>query len=397
MNPLIQNPAKGGQAKSKIQNPLVLLSYSLLTLLLTHPLLFNLNRAVPNDIGDPLLNVWILAWDSHALLTDPLNLFNANIFQPLPNTLAYSEHLISSALLILPLQLFVAEPVVAYNLSLLLTFPLAGFGMYLLTLRWTGRREAAFIGGLIFAFAPYRFAAIAHLQLLTCHWLPFALLFLDKLMAPTSKSARKHQLALALFLTLQLLASWYLAVYTGLILGLYLLIGVMVRRISLRGMSRLMLPGGLTLLLILPFAWPYLSLLDELRQARPLNLALSLAARPTDFLAAAPFNRLAGPLTESFRSRPGFTEENTLFVGLVAPLLVGLAVFAIFRKQNRSSGGCGRSPTAPGVARWGHRPQPRERSPKCTLDASFVYERLPKWPTEPAAEQPTPERAYSPR
>ncbi|MCB0154085.1 MAG: hypothetical protein KDF65_04745, partial [Anaerolineae bacterium] len=117
----MKNSAPAPQTPSRIFFPLLL--YLLLTLLFSQPLLFNLNRAVPNDIGDPLLNTWILAWDSHALLTDPLNLFNANIFQPLPNPLAYSEHLLSTALLILPLQLVTAEPVVAYNLSLLLTFP----------------------------------------------------------------------------------------------------------------------------------------------------------------------------------------------------------------------------------------------------------------------------------
>ena len=93
---------------------LILAIYSLLTLLLTYPLIVNLTTAVPNDIGDPLLNTWILAWDTHALLTDPLNLFNANIFHPLPNTLAYSEHLISTALLALPLQLFFGEPILTY-------------------------------------------------------------------------------------------------------------------------------------------------------------------------------------------------------------------------------------------------------------------------------------------
>jgi len=116
----------------------IFLFYSLLTLILTHPLIFNLASAVPNDIGDPLLNTWILAWDIHALLANPLNLFQANIFYPLPNTLAYSEHLFSSALLAAPLQLITGEPVVTYNVSLLLTFPLAAFGMYLLAKHLTG-------------------------------------------------------------------------------------------------------------------------------------------------------------------------------------------------------------------------------------------------------------------
>jgi len=323
----------------------ILLFYSLLTLILTHPLSLNLNRAVPSDIGDPLLNTWILAWDTHALLTAPLNLFDANIFHPLPNTLAYSEHLFSTALLALPLQLISAEPVVAYNLSLLATFPLAAFGTYLLLLRWTGCRNAAFVGGLIFGFTPYRLAAIAHLQLLTFQWLPFALLFLDKIITGQRQTLR-HHLALAIFALLQILASWYLAIYTGLILGIYLLVALLARgstRSRLVSLSQTLLAAGL---LVLPFVLPYLALIDDLQQARPLSLALSLAAAPTDFMAAAPFNTLFGPLTGSFRTRPGFTEENMLFVGLVGPLLAFLAIIT-WPIKNRGHNGIRKTQYAP--------------------------------------------------
>ncbi|HEX9925068.1 MAG TPA: hypothetical protein VGD99_20600, partial [Anaerolineae bacterium] len=322
----------------------ILIIYTVLTLGLTYPLLFNLTRSVPNDIGDPLLNTWILAWDSQALLTDPLDLFQANIFYPLPNTLAYSEHLLSTAVLVLPLQLIFGEPVLAYNLSLLATFPLAALGMYLLALHWTGRRSAAFVAGLVFAFNPYRFAAIAHLQLLTFQWLPFGLVLLDlALKGRDTGSNRKRPVVIrtsyflgaGIFLVLQLLASWYLALYTGLILGIYLFASFFSGRFD-----RSRLPGLVSTLLIsgllaLPLGLPYLALVDELRQARPLSLAISLAAAPSDFLAAAPFNQLFGPLTKSFRQRPNFTEEHMLFSGIVAPLLGLVGLIAVVRSHIR--------------------------------------------------------------
>ena len=312
-------------------NLIVLVIYTGLSLILTYPLIFHLTTTVPNDIGDPLLNAWILAWDSHAWLTDPLNLFEANIFHPLPNTLAYSEHLFSTALLILPLQLIFDEPILAYNLSLLLAFPLAGFGMYILTLRWTGHRGAAFIGGLIFAFTPYRFAAIAHLQLLTFHWLPFALFYLDRLLpypGPKTSTLPAFQppslptsLGFTLFFSLQILASWYLALYASFIIILYLGIKLIARQLKPSQFPPLILSFLIAALFILPLIWPYLSLLEALRQARPLSLALSLAATPLDFLAAAPFNWMFGLLTAPLRARPAFTEENILFVGIFGPLL----------------------------------------------------------------------------
>lgn len=315
------------------RHPAVVLAlYTLLALVFTYPLAFNLAAAVPNDIGDPLLNTWILAWVNHALLTNPANLFNANIFYPLPGTLAYSEHLFSTALVAMPVRLITTEPIVAYNFSLLLSFPLAAFGMYLLALRWTRRRDAAFIAGLIFGFAPYRFAAIAHLQLLTFQWLPFALLWLDRLMARGQPASRGRAALLAvLFMALQTLASWYLALYTALAAGLYVAARFLTgpqRRTQLTG------PAGVALAVMLitgPFILPYLALISNLRQARPLSMALSLAAAPTDFAAAATFNRIFGPITAVLRQRPGFTEENTLFVGLAAPLLAA-ASLAVWRR-----------------------------------------------------------------
>src|SRR5439155_5274752 len=71
---------------------------------LTWPLAANLPTAV-SDLGDPLLNAWILDWDCYALTHQPPHLFGAPIFYPAKYPLAYSEHLVGVALLILPFWL----------------------------------------------------------------------------------------------------------------------------------------------------------------------------------------------------------------------------------------------------------------------------------------------------
>ena len=315
-----------------------LVLYALVALVITYPLVRHLAEAVPGDIGDPLLNTWIIAWDAHSTLTDPLGLFQANIFFPLPNTLAFSEHLFSTAALILPLGQVSGQPVVAYNLSLLLSFPLAGLGMYLLVLRWTQRRGAAFLAGLAYACTPYRLTAIAHLQLLTVQWLPYSLLALDRLLdsriARPKTQIAKYWTLFVLFTTLQVLASWYLAVFSALVLGLYTL-GWLLARLGPGSRSAIMpalgrlVAGALVVTgLTLPFALPYLEVLPQLQAARPASLAASFAAQPGDFLVAPSYLRVSGPLTRGLVERTGFTEENQLFPGVVAPLLalVGLAL-----------------------------------------------------------------------
>ena len=61
---------------------LVFLSYALLALVLTWPLALGLGSDVPGDLGDSLLNMWILGWGAaHVprLLTGSISCTNAAI------------------------------------------------------------------------------------------------------------------------------------------------------------------------------------------------------------------------------------------------------------------------------------------------------------------------------
>lgn len=307
-----------------------------LTLLATYPGWLQPAEMVPGDIGDPLLNTWTLAWDAHALLVQPGRFFDANIFFPLSNTLAYSEHLFSSAILVFPLSALTRQPVLVYNVSLLLSFPMCGLGMYWLVLRWTRCRLAAFVAGVAFAFAPYRLAAIAHLQLLTLQWLPLTILGLDGLLTASGRRRHRWTFLFAVFLGLQVLASWYLAVFSGLIVAVYMLswfvaaptgLGKTRPRSPGRPIIRLILALFLVALCCLPFALPYLPAMPELLATRPPEMAASLSAFPADYLATSSSARLLGPVTEIFRRRPNFTQENTLYAGAITVTLalVGLA------------------------------------------------------------------------
>ena len=72
-----------------------------------------------NDVADTVLHEWILAWVAHQLVTDPLRLFDANIFHPEPNTLAYSDHLIVQSLMGAPLAWLGGSPVLVHNIVLI--------------------------------------------------------------------------------------------------------------------------------------------------------------------------------------------------------------------------------------------------------------------------------------
>ncbi len=106
----------------------ILVGFLGLAAVMTWPLAWQMDRAVVQPAEDPQLNSWILAWDAHALLTEPARLFEGNIFYPYPYALAYSEHLLASAVLGLPFQLLWNNPVAVHNVLVLVSLALSGFG-----------------------------------------------------------------------------------------------------------------------------------------------------------------------------------------------------------------------------------------------------------------------------
>jgi hypothetical protein len=163
--------------------------FVLLSLWVTWPLVLHLDEALPGDLGDPLLNTWILGWDADRLRHGLAGLWNAPIFFPYRNTLAFSEHLLGIGVPVAPIVWLTGRPFVAYNVAFVASFALAAIGMWRLARRLTAREDAAILAGAIFAFAPARLAQIGHLQVLMSGWMPLALLGLHRYFETGSRLA----------------------------------------------------------------------------------------------------------------------------------------------------------------------------------------------------------------
>ena len=106
--------------------------YAVLTVLLTYPLSVAAWRTLPADDPDGHYFMWALSWSAHALLHQPLAIFDANIFYPNRYTLAYSDNLIGSAFFSAPVIWLTDNPVLAVNVVSLLSSMLCGLGGYVL-------------------------------------------------------------------------------------------------------------------------------------------------------------------------------------------------------------------------------------------------------------------------
>lgn len=153
--------------------------YGVLTLFVTYPLAFAAGSLLSRPIDDPLLNTWILWWNTQAW---PLTAawWNAPMFYPSGGAMAFSELLIGLLPITAPLQWLSGNPVIAYNAAVLLSFPLCALAAHALALELTGRHDAALLAGLAFGFSPYRANEIGHLQMISYYWAPIALLALHR-------------------------------------------------------------------------------------------------------------------------------------------------------------------------------------------------------------------------
>jgi hypothetical protein len=155
--------------------------YVFLTVVMTWPLAAGLTRDVPGDLGDSLLNMWIIGWGAESVprvITGKMSVadvWNANIFHPEPLALSFSEHLFGQVIQILPVYHLTGNLILCYNLLFLSAFALSGLGMFLLVRDITGNRNAALVAGVLYAFLPYRVAQTSHIQIMSSQWMPFAL------------------------------------------------------------------------------------------------------------------------------------------------------------------------------------------------------------------------------
>ncbi|NPV58084.1 MAG: hypothetical protein HPY75_00310 [Actinobacteria bacterium] len=308
---------------------LVIALFVVLVFLFAYPFSLHLHEAVISSHVDNLLNVWIMSWDAHAVVTDPTALFQANMNYPSPDSLAYSEHLFILAMFAAPISWVTGNPVLAYNLVALLGFALCGYAMYLLARYLTGSRLAAFAAGVFFAFVPYHFSTIVHVHVSLYLFQPLIILMLFRYF---DVGERRYLLGLGAAFLAQALLGWYQLAFSSIPIGLFLLWKTLSPRWRehLGALLRVVGVLALCMLVILPFALPYFRLHKNIpeKEGEPaINVIAHATAR--DYVRVLPQNWLYGKLGFLPTGNPG--EGNALFPGfLVFPLLV-LALFSALK------------------------------------------------------------------
>ena len=269
-----------------------------------------------NENGDTLLNTWIVAWVIHQAPRAPLQLFNANIFYPEPNTLAYSEALLVQSAMGAPLVWAGASPVLTYNILLIAGFALTGWAACLVLVRWTGDWWAGLAGGIVFGFNAHTLTRMPHMQALHVEFLPFALLAFDRLLVDPRA---RHAVSFAAWFVLQALASFYLLVITsvGFAAALAVRPEAWIGKRALKLAGCLALAGLVSLVVLVPYLLPYWSL-SHGGFKRPIEEVAGFVANWRDYLTTP------GRLPRLFLAN--WMTGNGLYPGAAALALAMVAV-----------------------------------------------------------------------
>jgi hypothetical protein len=345
-----------------------------LAIITSWPLVLHMGSRISPDLGDPVRTAWEIAWVGHAMLHDPLHLFNSNAFYPHPLSLAFSDSLLGYG----PAAFFGSGTIAAlvrYNLLFLFAWSLCFLGAYLLARELGLGRMGAAAAGLAFAYAPYRVTEAGHLHVISSGGFVLALFML---LRGYRRDSRKLVLAGWLLSAWQVSLGFTLGLqycYLLLVLALLALVywwrgrldpGVAWHRAqpsagsvasvrpiasrsadappgrSARGplLPRHLLSVTLIGLAILGAvtvyeARPYLKVAQDYPTAkRTLGEVKTYSAGPAALLAASSENRVWGSATAGMRAKVNSKNESVFFPGglILALALVGVAAGAYTRR-----------------------------------------------------------------
>lgn len=321
--------------KENRSNFYALLGYTILTLIMTYPLIFKITNYVPGAGGDEFSHLHYFWWWKHALIELGTNPYYIEyLYYPTGVSLAF-DLAPFNAIVLIPLQLLFGL-IISYNILVLFTFVVSGYGMYLLVKYLTNNKSAAFIAGCIFAFSPYHFAhALAHANLISIEWIPFCALFLIKAVKEPKKS---NAIYAGIFLGLTSLSAWYYGIYIVLFTALLIFYYLWSDRKALLNISfikRFSIMIMLFGLIVFPFVYPMLvESSSSIHMISPITRSVTYSADVIAFFIPSTFHPVFGEyVADIYANFTGNPCEYTVFIGYSVLILALYSVLKVKREK----------------------------------------------------------------
>ena len=268
------------------ERALVITAALALAIVMTWPLATGLERLGRTTSADWQVSLWTVNWVARTIVVDPTHLYDANIFYPHRDTLAYSEANLVQGALVSPIYWATGSAFLAYNAFVLFSFASAWICAYLLARDLTGSRAAAAVAAIFFAYCPYVFAHTSHSQLMMTAGLPLSMLMFHRLADEPSTGTG---IRLGLALAAQALSCAYYGIFAGLMVGYATLVTAAMRRLwrSRPYWIAVAIAAIVAIACVLPFFLPYLHVQAESGFRRSLEDAARWSANPWNYLASS--------------------------------------------------------------------------------------------------------------
>ena len=303
---------------------------------------------VPQDLGDPILVTWMLAWPGHILLADPSQLWQGNAFYPELWSYAFTDSLLGYA----PFGMIGEGPTAAvlrYNIVFVLAHALASIGAYALVRQLGANRTGAAVAGAAFAYAPWLLSQAGHLHVISNGGIPLALAMLARGHGYSFRYGyRPKRQNAGWALAGWLVAAWQLSLgfaiglafaYVLALLVLVVVVACLIRRVRWgRKLFFTDLAGGAVFAAVgALLAIPYFRVAELYPNARRSFAEVDFYSPPwRGFFTAPQESRIWGESHAAVRATFDWQPEMTLLPGFI---LIGLAVagllFSVFKVRHR--------------------------------------------------------------
>jgi hypothetical protein len=314
-----------GRSRTVLQQGAVFLGFALLAVAMTWPLATHLGTHVVDAKWhyDSMVNIHVLGSRMHYAQgrAEGLKSIYDNYFcAPTPYSIANNESHFGLVLLYAPFYLASNDPLLSYNLLLLLCLALSGYSMYLLARDLTGHELAAGLAGVAYAFCPYIFFEMGRIQLVAAQWIPLFAMYLHRAARTQSLSSL---VLVALLFAMQvgscLYYAMFMVVYAACV-GLYWLFEhrAFTRKFALGFAAAAIIAGSLVAFM----TYPYVAARKDYTLTRSEELTDSYSGRLTDLVSVYPMNKAWKPL----HNKAEGPTEPIAFPGFVIGLLALLAL-----------------------------------------------------------------------
>jgi len=164
----------------------VILIFSVLTVILTFPVILNLSESAGEECGDKCHMMWRIWWTDFSL-KNGLDFQHSNyIFYPNGIDIGGNVAYFTTFIGVLLVQF--ADLTTTWNILWFSGFIFGGYGCYLLANNFNRNYLSSIIAGIIFTFTTYHMAhSLTHIALSMIVWIPIFVLFLFKLLEKQSK------------------------------------------------------------------------------------------------------------------------------------------------------------------------------------------------------------------